>query len=183
MSNFSTLIFEIIKKNSNNLLKSCGRKIESPMKAKMLWPVLLLAVVAGCGEKPAATPPTPVPAAAAPSAMPPSAPLAVRPPRAAPAASTDTTDQGTAGAAAAATVAERVKKIVTEQLGVDADKVVPQARFVMDFGIDDGDGRDLVMAFEAEFGIEIPESVARTIITVGDATRAIEKILADEKKR
>lgn len=127
--------------------------------------------------------PTPVPAVAAPSAMPPSAPLAVRPPRAAPAASTDTTEQGTAGAAAAGTVAERVKKIVTEQLGVDADKVTPQAGFDMDLGTDDGDKRDLVMAFEAEFGIEIPESVARTIITVGDATRAIEKILADEKKQ
>jgi acyl carrier protein len=73
------------------------------------------------------------------------------------------------------TVAERVKKIVVEHLGVDADKVVPEASFIDDLGADSLDTVELVMAFEEEFSIEIPDDAAETIQTVGDAIGFIEK--------
>ena len=66
-------------------------------------------------------------------------------------------------------VAERVKKIVIEHLGVDADKVVDNANFIEDLGADSLDTVELVMAFEEEFGVEIPDDAAETIVTVGDA--------------
>ena len=66
-------------------------------------------------------------------------------------------------------VAERVKKIVVEHLGVDADKVVESANFIDDLGADSLDTVELVMAFEEEFGVEIPDDQAETITTVGDA--------------
>ena len=72
-------------------------------------------------------------------------------------------------------VAERVKKIVIEHLGVDADKVVDNANFIEDLGADSLDTVELVMAFEEEFGVEIPDDAAETIVTVGDATRFLEK--------
>ena len=56
-------------------------------------------------------------------------------------------------------VAERVKKIVVEHLGVDADKVVENANFIDDLGADSLDTVELVMAFEEEFGVEIPELI------------------------
>ncbi len=72
-------------------------------------------------------------------------------------------------------VAERVKKIVVEHLGVDADKAQPEASFIDDLGADSLDTVELVMAFEEEFGIEIPDDAAETIQTVGDAVTFIEK--------
>ena len=64
-------------------------------------------------------------------------------------------------------VAERVKKIVVEHLGVDAEKVTPEASFIDDLGADSLDNVELVMAFEEEFGVEIPDDAAETIQTVG----------------
>ena len=71
-------------------------------------------------------------------------------------------------------VAERVKKIVVEHLTVDPEKVTPEASFIDDLGADSLDTVELVMAFEEEFGIEIPDD-AETIQTVGDAVKFIEK--------
>ena len=75
-------------------------------------------------------------------------------------------------------VAERVKKIVVEHLGVDADKVTEDASFIDDLGADSLDIVELVMAFEEEFGIEIPDDAAESIQTVGDAVKFIEKTSA-----
>lgn len=75
----------------------------------------------------------------------------------------------------AATIAERVKKIVIEHLSVDADKVVDKANFIDDLGADSLDTVELVMAFEEEFGVEIPDDAAETIVTVGDAIKFLEK--------
>ncbi|TCT36429.1 acyl carrier protein [Martelella mediterranea] len=72
-------------------------------------------------------------------------------------------------------IAERVKKIVVDHLGVDADKVVESASFIDDLGADSLDTVELVMAFEEEFGVEIPDDAADSILTVGDAIKFIEK--------
>jgi acyl carrier protein len=72
-------------------------------------------------------------------------------------------------------VAERVKKIVVEHLGVEPEKVVDNANFIDDLGADSLDTVELVMAFEEEFGVEIPDDAAETIVTVGDAVRFLEK--------
>jgi acyl carrier protein len=72
-------------------------------------------------------------------------------------------------------VAERVKKIVVEHLGVEADKVVDAANFIDDLGADSLDTVELVMAFEEEFGVEIPDDAAETIVTVGDAVKFLSK--------
>ena len=64
-------------------------------------------------------------------------------------------------------VAERVKKIVVEHLGVDADKVKAEASFIDDLGADSLDTVELVMAFEEEFGAEIPDEDAEKLTTVG----------------
>jgi len=66
-------------------------------------------------------------------------------------------------------VADRVKKIVLEHLGVDEDKVVENASFIDDLGADSLDTVELVMAFEEEFGCEIPDDAAEKIATVKDA--------------
>ena len=66
-------------------------------------------------------------------------------------------------------VAERVKKIVVEHLGVEASKVVEEAHFIEDLGADSLDTVELVMAFEEEFGIEIPDDAAEKIQTIKDA--------------
>ena len=71
-------------------------------------------------------------------------------------------------------VAERVKKIVVEHLGVDGEKVKTEASFIDDLGADSLDTVELVMAFEEEFAIEIPDDAAETIQTVGDAVKFIE---------
>ena len=72
-------------------------------------------------------------------------------------------------------IADRVKKIVIEHLRVDADKVTDGASFIDDLGADSLDTVELVMAFEEEFGCEIPDDAAETILTVGDATKFLEK--------
>ena len=65
--------------------------------------------------------------------------------------------------------ADRVKKIVVEHLGVEAEKVTEEASFIDDLGADSLDIVELVMAFEEEFGVEIPDDAAEKIATVGDA--------------
>jgi acyl carrier protein len=72
-------------------------------------------------------------------------------------------------------IADRVKKIVVEHLGVDAEKVTESASFIDDLGADSLDNVELVMAFEEEFGIEIPDDAAESIVTVGDAVKYIDK--------
>ena len=72
-------------------------------------------------------------------------------------------------------IAERVKKIVVEHLGVEESKVVENASFIDDLGADSLDTVELVMAFEEEFGVEIPEDAAEKIATVKDAIDYIEK--------
>src|SRR5690348_13459379 len=71
-------------------------------------------------------------------------------------------------------VAERVKKIVVEHLGVDESKVTDNASFIDDLGADSLDTVELVMAFEEEFGCEIPDDAAEKIVTVKDAVSFIE---------
>src|SRR3984893_13653209 len=72
-------------------------------------------------------------------------------------------------------VGERVKKIVVEHLGVEPDKVTDNASFIDDLGADSLDTVELVMAFEEEFGCEIPDDAAETVLTVGDATQFLKK--------
>ncbi len=72
-------------------------------------------------------------------------------------------------------IAARVKKIVIEHLGADEDKVVPEASFIDDLGADSLDTVELVMAFEEEFSIEIPDDAAEKIQTVKDAISFIEE--------
>ena len=69
----------------------------------------------------------------------------------------------------------RVKKIIIEQLGVKEEQVTNEASFVEDLGADSLDTVELVMAFEEEFGIEIPDDAAETIQTFGDAVGFISK--------
>ena len=71
-------------------------------------------------------------------------------------------------------VAERVKSIIVEHLGVDEDKVTETASFIDDLGADSLDTVELVMAFEEEFEIEIPDDAAEKIQTIKDAIDFIE---------
>jgi acyl carrier protein len=70
--------------------------------------------------------------------------------------------------------AERVKKIVVEHLGVEGDKVSEEESFIDDLGADSLDIVELVMAFEEEFGVEIPDDAAEKILTVKDAINYID---------
>ncbi len=72
-------------------------------------------------------------------------------------------------------VAERVKKIIAEQLGVEQENVNPEATFVEDLGADSLDIVELVMALEEEFGIEIPDEEAEKIVNVQNAVDYIEE--------
>jgi acyl carrier protein len=72
-------------------------------------------------------------------------------------------------------VEERVKSIIVEQLGVDADEVTADASFVEDLGADSLDTVELIMAFEEEFGVEISDDEAEKIRKVRDAVDYIEK--------
>ena len=76
-----------------------------------------------------------------------------------------------------ATVEERVKNIIVEQLGVDAAQVAPDTSFVEDLGADSLDTVELVMAFEEEFDIEIPDEEAEKMSTVGDAVTHLNSVL------
>jgi acyl carrier protein len=71
-------------------------------------------------------------------------------------------------------VADRVKKIVVEHLGVEESKVTEEASFIDDLGADSLDIVELVMAFEEEFGVEIPDDAAEKITTVRDAIEYID---------
>lgn len=66
-------------------------------------------------------------------------------------------------------VEQKVKEIVVQQLGVNEDQVLPEASFLEDLGADSLDTVELVMAFEEEFGVEIPDDDAEKITTVGQA--------------
>jgi acyl carrier protein len=70
--------------------------------------------------------------------------------------------------------ADRVKKIVVEHLGAEAEKVTEDASFIDDLGADSLDIVELVMAFEEEFGVEIPDDAAEKITTVRDAIEYID---------
>ena len=72
-------------------------------------------------------------------------------------------------------VQERVKNIIVEQLGVEADQVKPEAQFVNDLGADSLDTVELIMALEEEFDVEIPDDKAEKIKTVGEAISYIEE--------
>jgi acyl carrier protein len=77
-----------------------------------------------------------------------------------------------------ANIEETVKRIITEQLGVDADKVVPEASFIDDLGADSLDTVELVMALEEEFDQEIPDEDAEQIRTVQNAIDYVKERLA-----
>lgn len=72
-------------------------------------------------------------------------------------------------------VQDRVKEIIVEQLGVNPDQVTPEAKFIEDLGADSLDTVELVMAFEEEFGAEIPDEDAEKLQTVGDVIKYIEE--------
>lgn len=71
-------------------------------------------------------------------------------------------------------VAEKVKAIIVDKLGVEASEVTPEASFTNDLGADSLDTVELIMEFEKEFGISIPDDQAEKIATVGDAISYIE---------
>ncbi|MBO57228.1 MAG: acyl carrier protein [Verrucomicrobiales bacterium] len=70
--------------------------------------------------------------------------------------------------------ADRIKKIIVEQLGVNEDQVKPEAKFIEDLGADSLDTVELVMALEEEFGTEIPDEEAEKLQSVGDVIKFIE---------
>ena len=71
-------------------------------------------------------------------------------------------------------VAEKVKEIVVQQLGVSPDQVTEDAKFIEDLGADSLDQVELVMALEEEFGADIPDEDAEKLTTVGDAIKYVE---------
>ena len=74
-----------------------------------------------------------------------------------------------------ASIEERVRDLVVDQLGVSEDQVNPQASFIDDLGADSLDTVELVMAFEEEFGIDIPDEDAEKMSSVGDAIKYLEE--------
>ena len=74
---------------------------------------------------------------------------------------------------------EKIKKIIVEQLGVNADEVNLEASFIDDLGADSLDIVELVMGFEDEFNVEIPDEEAEKILTVGDAVTYLEKHISN----
>ena len=71
--------------------------------------------------------------------------------------------------------ADRIRAIISEQLGVKQEEVTDQAKFIEDLGADSLDTVELVMALEEEFGIEIPDEDAEKMVSVGDAIKYIEE--------
>ena len=77
------------------------------------------------------------------------------------------------------TIEDKVKDIIVEQLGVNAEQVTPNARFIEDLGADSLDTVELVMAFEEEFGAEIPDEQAEKLLTVGDVINYVKEKQGD----
>jgi len=76
---------------------------------------------------------------------------------------------------------EKFKEIIVDRLGVDPNEITPEASFVDDLGADSLDTVELVMAFEEEFDLEIPDDDAEKLTTVGKAMEYLEKRLAEKK--
>jgi acyl carrier protein len=72
-------------------------------------------------------------------------------------------------------IESKVKDIIVEQLGVNADQVTPEAKFIEDLGADSLDTVELIMALEEEFNIEVPDEEAEKLVSVGDVTKYIEE--------
>ncbi|MCL6582016.1 MAG: acyl carrier protein [bacterium] len=83
----------------------------------------------------------------------------------------------------ATSIENRVKEIITEQLGVDEKEVTPDASFIDDLGADSLDTVELVMALEEEFDIEISDEDAEKIITVGDAINYIKENVKEDSSK
>jgi len=77
-------------------------------------------------------------------------------------------------------VNEKVKEIIIDQLGVDASQITEEASFIDDLGADSLDTVELIMAFEEEFDIEIPDEDAENLVSVGKAMEYLEKKLAEK---
>lgn len=77
--------------------------------------------------------------------------------------------------AAEKTIEQRVKDIIVEQLGVNADQVTADAKFIEDLGADSLDTVELIMALEEEFGLEVPDEEAEKLQSVGDVVKYIEE--------
>ncbi len=73
---------------------------------------------------------------------------------------------------------DKVKKIIVDQLGIEEEKVTPEASFIDDFGTDSLDLVELIMALEDEFNIEIPDNAAEQISTVNDVVEYLKKLEA-----
>lgn len=78
-------------------------------------------------------------------------------------------------------IAERVKEIIVDKLGVEPSEVTPEASFANDLGADSLDTVELIMEFEKEFNISIPDEAAEKIVTVGDSTRYLEEALKNQQ--
>ena len=76
---------------------------------------------------------------------------------------------------------DKEKEIIVEQLGVDASEVTPGASFIYDLGADSLDTVELVMGFEAEFGLEIPDDEAEKLTSVGDALNYLQEKLGNQE--
>jgi acyl carrier protein len=72
-------------------------------------------------------------------------------------------------------ITEKVRDIIVQQLGVNPEQVTPEAKFIEDLGADSLDTVELVMAFEEEFGIDVPDEEAEKLQSVGDVVRYIEE--------
>ena len=77
-------------------------------------------------------------------------------------------------------IAEKIKSVIAEQLGVKPEEVTTQAKFVDDLGADSLDTVELVMALEEEYGVEIPDEDAEKLTTVGEAIKYIEEKIASK---
>ena len=77
-------------------------------------------------------------------------------------------------------IGDKVRAIICDQLMVDADEVTDESSFVEDLGADSLDTVELIMEFEDEFGVEIPDEEAEKISTVGEAIAFLEKLLANK---